>query len=65
MKEKYDIEARKMVDLETKNPDLAAEVRTKYADLLEEMKPLKAAYLAAGGKMFLQKPDAAAAAGGQ
>lgn len=59
MKQKYDAEAGKIVSLENSNPDLSPDVRTKYADLLhqDDMKELKAAYQAAGGKMFMEKPN--------
>jgi len=60
MKAKYDSEAQKMMNLESQNPDLSADVRAKYVEMLnrESMKELKAAYQTVGGKMFLHKPDA-------
>ena len=51
--------AKQIVQLESGNPDMADEVKAKFAGLLDETPPLKEAYVKLNGKAFLK--DAAAA----
>ena len=61
LQETYDKVAKAFVEQEKNNgADMTAEVRMKYHDLLDEYPELKKAYQAAGGKLFLEKPAAAA-----
>ncbi len=46
--------AKQLVQLETGNPDMADEVKAKFADLLDETPALKDHYQKAGGKAFLK-----------
>jgi hypothetical protein len=52
----YDDVARRFTDMEKQIPaaDWDPEVRNRYADLLDKVEPLKSAYKAAGGKLFLE-----------
>ena len=53
--------ATKFIDIEKLGgAEISADVHNKYADLLTELPELKKAYQAAGGKLFLEKPAAAA-----
>ena len=53
--------AKQLVQLETGNPDMAEEVKAKFADLLAETPALKDHYQKAGGKAFLKDAPPAAA----
>ncbi len=50
--------AEQMVTVETKNVDLAPEVKVKFAEMLAETPYLKGLYEKAGGKVFTHAPDA-------
>ena len=52
--------ARVMVELEKKNPDLPAEVKAKFADLMDEVPALKAEYQKLDGPKGLLRQAAAA-----
>jgi tetratricopeptide (TPR) repeat protein len=54
---RYDSIANAMKTVETQNPDLAVEVREKFAEILDETPALKKRYEATGGKMFLRNAD--------
>jgi hypothetical protein len=57
LEKRYDSIANAMKTVETQNPDLATEVREKFAEILDETPALKKRYEAAGGKMFLRNAD--------
>jgi hypothetical protein len=50
--------AEQMVVVETRNADLSPEVKAKFAEMLVETPYLKGLYEKAGGKLFVQAPDA-------
>lgn len=53
----WDNVGKKFAEVErAAGPDLTAEVRAKYADLLADLPELRKAYEAAGGKLFLERP---------
>ena len=55
--------AKQLVQLEAGNPDMAEEVKAKFANFLDETPALKDHYQKAGGKAFLKDaPPAPAAA---
>ncbi len=57
--------ANTLKDLETQNPDLSPDVRTKFTDLIDDYPALKKPYADAGGKMFLQpRPQPTVSGGG-
>jgi len=61
----YENIGKKFADLEkSAGPDMTAEVRQRFHELLAEFPDLKKGYETAGGKLFLQKP-AATETGGQ
>ena len=54
---RFDGIAAGFVTVEKQNPELAVEVREKFADILDESPTLKKKYLAAGGAMFARSAD--------
>lgn len=54
---RWDSIAANMITVEKQNPELATDVREKFADILDEAAELKKKYLAAGGTMFARRAD--------